>query len=315
MEKEIANFLQFLQGEKDFSQNTLAAYRNDLSQFVSFLNEAEMPTRAPSRAAAGVATANGHSLGWLGISKVRIIAYILHLKEKQYAPATVARKVAAIKSFFHFLVAQGIVKTSPTENLDSPKVGKTLPHTVSVEEIGELLGQPAKLTSPEATRDRAMLELLYATGLRVSELVALNVDDISTDAGYVRCVGKGTKERIVPINAGAARFVEEYLSSARPRLARDTREEALFLNHRGDRLTRQGFWLIIKNYAKAAGIASGITPHTLRHSFASHLLSSGADLRNVQELLGHANISTTQIYKHLTGGRLNRVPERAVSRA
>lgn len=315
MQQTIETFLHFLAVEKGFSTNTLAAYRNDLSQFVAFLTEAEAHARTPALVTAGATgKPSGPSWGWSGVTKVRIIAFILHLKEKQYAPATVARKVAAIKSFFHFLQGEGILSGDPTENLDSPKVGKTLPRTASVEEINELLGQPAKSSTPEARRDRAMLELLYATGMRVSELVSLNVEDVNTDAGYVRCVGKAARERIVPIHAQAAHSIAEYLTAARPRLARDTRQNALFLNHRGERLTRQGFWLIIKNYARAAGIRSDITPHTLRHSFATHLLKSGAELRNVQELLGHANISTTQIYTHLSGDRARpayvRIPSR-----
>ena len=316
MEQAIESFLHYLAVEKGFSTNTLAAYRNDLSQFITFLSEAEAHVRTPVLVTAGAPTAaNGQSWGWGGVTRVRIIAFILHLKEKQYAAATVARKVAAIKSFFHFLQGEGIISGDPTEKLDSPKVGKTLPRTASTEEIDELLGQPAKSSTPEAMRDRAMLELLYATGMRVSELVSLNSEDVSTDAGYVRCVGKAGKERIVPIHARAAQSIAEYLAAARPRLAREARQNALFLNHRGERLTRQGFWLIIKNYARAAGISSDITPHTLRHSFATHLLRSGADLRNVQELLGHANISTTQIYQHVSSDGMRKAYGRAPSRA
>jgi len=193
-------------------------------------------------------------------------------------------------------------------------VGKSLPRPIAVQEVHNLLAQPAKLSTPEAKRDKAMLELLYATGMRVSELVSLNLGDINLEAGWVRCFGKGSKERIVPIHQQAAQSVEEYVARARPHLLRD-REEALFLNRRGERLTRQGFWQILKGYARAANLSSEVTPHTLRHSFATHMLSGGADLRSVQELLGHANISTTQVYTRLTSEHVRRVYDKSHPRA
>lgn len=315
MQQEIENFLNFLTVEKGFSQHTIAAYRNDLTQFLDFLKETEARSAARNITDKNGAGASPDSIDWSTVTKVRIISFIVSLKDKQYASTTVARKVAAVKSFFHFLVAEGIVKNDPTENLDSPKVGKTLPRTLTVEEVDELLEQPARASTPEAYRDKAMLELLYATGMRVSELTSLNVDDINLSAGYVRCIGKGSKERIVPVGFQAIRAVEQYLELGRPQLARSKTQQALFLNHRGERLTRQGFWLIVKAYAKQAGIRTDITPHTLRHSFATHMLNSGADLRSVQELLGHANISTTQIYTHLTTDRLRQVYDQAHPRA
>jgi len=312
MQQELEDFLNYLSVEKGFSPNTVAAYRNDLTQFQEYLlAKAKEDSAWPDDGSVAV---DGR-IDWSSVHKMRILSFIMALKEKQYASSTVARKVAAIKSFFHFIVAEGIVKTDPTENLDSPKVGKSLPRTLSIEEVDELLEQPARLTTPEAFRDRAMLELLYATGMRVSELTSLNVDDISLSAGYVRCVGKGNKERLVPVYPQALKAVEDYLSEGRPQLARSQEEPALFLNHRGDRLTRQGFWLIVKAYAKQAGVPQDITPHTLRHSFATHMLNSGADLRSVQELLGHANISTTQIYTHLTADRMRQVYDEAHPRA
>ncbi len=313
MQQGIENFLNFLVVEKGFSPHTVAAYRNDLTQFIDFLKSAE--ANAASIDGISKDGSNGDAPGWSSVSKVRIISFIISLKEKQYASTTVARKVAAVKSFFHFLVAEGVIKNDPTENLDSPKVGKSLPRTLTVEELDELLEQPARSSTPEALRDKAMLELLYATGMRVSELTSLNLDDINLSAGYVRCLGKGSKERIVPVGFQATRAVEQYLEQGRPQLARSQTQQALFLNHRGERLTRQGFWLIIKAYAKQAGIRTDITPHTLRHSFATHMLNSGADLRSVQELLGHANISTTQIYTHLTTERLRQVYDQAHPRA
>lgn len=315
MQQEIENFLNFLVVEKGFSPHTVAAYRNDLTQFLDFLKNAEARSAASDVTTKDSLDSSSSEVDWSSVSKVRIISFIVSLKEKQYASTTVARKVAAVKSFFHFLVAEGLVKNDPTENLDSPKVGKSLPRTLTVEEVDELLEQPARSSTPEALRDKAMLELLYATGMRVSELTSLNLDDINLSAGYVRCIGKGSKERIVPVGFQATRAVEQYLEQGRPQLARSQTQQALFLNHRGERLTRQGFWLIIKAYAKHAGIRTDIAPHTLRHSFATHMLNSGADLRSVQELLGHANISTTQIYTHLTTERLRQVYDQAHPRA
>jgi integrase/recombinase XerD len=193
-------------------------------------------------------------------------------------------------------------------------VGKSLPRPIAIQEVQHLLAQPAKLSTPEAKRDKAMLELLYATGMRVSELVSLNLGDINLEAGWVRCFGKGSKERIVPIHQQAAQSLEDYVARSRLHLLRD-REEALFLNRRGERLTRQGFWQILKGYARAANLSSEVTPHTLRHSFATHMLSGGADLRSVQELLGHANISTTQVYTRLTGEHVRRVYDKSHPRA
>lgn len=320
MQQEIQSFLEYLSVEKGFSRNTVEAYRNDLTQFREFLLQAAGQANGSNASGTAIdpewsGERTGLGAEWSTVGRTRILSFIMDLKDKRYAPATVARKVAAVKSFYHFLLAEGLVQADPTENLESPRVGKSLPMTLSVKEVDELLEQPARLSTPEAIRDRAMLELLYATGMRVSELVSLNVDDVDTSAGYVRCLGKGGKERIVPVGYQAMKAVEEYLVGARRTLAHSRQQTALFLNHRGDRLTRQGFWLIIKNYARAAGIAANITPHTLRHSFATHLLNGGADLRAVQELLGHANISTTQIYTHVTGERIRQVYDEAHPRA
>jgi integrase/recombinase XerD len=301
MREEIKSFLNHLAVEKGFSDNTIDAYRNDLNQLADFIEE--------------VAIAQGYSPEWSRVDRNLLINFILNLKERNYAPATVARKVAAVKSFFEFLVADGIIRTDPTENLSSPKVGKSLPKPLSADEVEALLAAPARLSSPEAKRDVAMIELLYAGGMRVSEMISLNMGDANIEAGYVRCLGKGSKERIIPIHQEATRAIREYIEEARPRLLRDAEEEALFLNRRGERLTRQGFWLILKAHAKAAGINKVVTPHTLRHSFATHVLRGGADLRAVQELLGHANISSTQIYTHLTSEHVRQAYEKAHPRA
>jgi len=301
MGEEIKSFLNHLSVERGFSDNTIYAYRNDLNQLASFVAET---TRY-----------QGDNPEWSTVDRNLLISYILDLKERNYASATVARKVAAVKSFFGFMVSDGILSSDPTENLSSPKVGKSLPKPLSVAEVEALLAEPAKDSTPEAKRDVAMIELLYAAGMRVSELVSLNMGDVNLEAGFVRCLGKGAKERIIPIHQQAVKAVDEYMVAARPRLLRGEEEEALFLNRRGERLTRQGFWLILKAHAKAAGIKRAVTPHTLRHSFATHILSGGADLRAVQELLGHANISSTQIYTHLTSEHVRQAYEKAHPRA
>jgi len=232
----------------------------------------------------------------------------------QYASTTVARKVAAIKSFFHFLVAEGFIRDDPTATLDSPRVKKYLPRAISQEDVEKLLEAPGKDT-PRALRDRAILELLYATGMRVSELVALNAGDVDLASASVRCFGKGGKERVIPIYERAVQAIDAYLHKGRIHLLRDPEQKALFLNQRGLRLTRQGLWLIVKGYVKVAGIQVQVTPHTLRHSFATHMLRGGADLRNVQELLGHANIATTQVYTQVSNERLREVYDEAHPRA
>jgi len=301
VKEHIERFLTYLSVEKGFSDNTLAAYHNDLSQLASFAEED--------------ATKRGLTPAWANFSRQGMLSYLLNLKERNYAVTTTARKVAAAKSFFKFMVAEGSLKDNPTENVGSPSVGRSLPKPISLSQVRRLLEQPAKRSTPEAKRDRAMLELLYASGMRVSELVSLNLGDVDTEGGFVRCFGKGHKERLIPIYRQAALVVEEYVTEARPHLARSDEEKALFLNRRGERLTRQGFWQILKGYAKSAELGEEITPHTLRHSFATHMLSGGADLRSVQELLGHANISTTQVYTHLTTEHVRRTYEKSHPRA
>jgi len=301
VKEDIDSFLSYLTVEKGFSENTVVAYRNDLYQLASFVEEeAAKRSLAPS---------------WADFSRQGMLSYLLNLNERGYVATTKARKVAAAKSFFKFMVAEGNIKDDPTQNIGSPKMGKSLPKPISVSQAMLLLEQPAKLSTPEAKRDRAMLELLYASGMRVSELVSLNLGDINIDSGDVRCFGKGHKERIIPIAPRAVLTIKEYLQEGRPHLARADTEQALFLNARGERLTRQGLWQIIKGYAKSAELDAEITPHTLRHSFATHMLNGGADLRSVQELLGHANISTTQVYTHLTTEHIRRIYEKSHPRA
>ena len=299
MRKSLDEFLVFLAVEKGSSANTIAAYKNDLQQLAEFIG---------SRAG---------SDGWRSLGRSDVQDFILDLKERGYTETSVARKVAALRSFFAFLTAEGAITANPTDGLASPRVGKTLPKAISPNEVDELLEQPARRSTPEAKRDRAMLELLYATGMRVTELVSLDVSNLNLDprAPYVRCLGKGAKERSIPIHDHALEALTNYLEDGRPIVVHQRNEPALFVNRRGERLTRQGFWLILKGYARSANLGNGITPHTLRHSFATHMLRGGMPLRNVQEMLGHANISTTQVYTHLTSDHLREVYERAHPRA
>jgi integrase/recombinase XerD len=286
MQGDIERFLSYLTVERGLSGNTRDAYENDLRQLKQFV-ESNVARRSlmPS---------------WAAFDRETLKAYMLDLHERGYSATTVARKVAAAKSFFRFLVAEGHLKENPTRDVSSPKIGKLLPKPITLQQVLALIQEAAKATTPDARRDLAMLQLLYASGMRVSELVNLNMGDVSLAEAHVRCFGKGNKERIIPVHDRAVQSIRSYLNESRPVLLRDDAERALFLNQRGGRLTRQGFWQILKDYVKKAHLDIEITPHTLRHSFATHMLSGGADLRSVQELLGHANISTTQIYTQLT---------------
>lgn len=288
MKQNIQDFLNFLETEKKYAENTIAAYQNDLSQFYQYVLQ---ETRDES------------SENWADIGKKGISSYVDNLKQSGYSSSTVARKVAAIKSFFHFLMAEGLIKEDPTFNLDSPKVKKRLPKAISPGEIDRLLQAPADENGPKAQRDLALLEMLYASGMRVTELVSLNVSDMAFDSnksGKVSVKGKrASKEREVPLDGPVINTLQTYINYGREQLIHDPNEPAMFLNNRGQRLTRQGLWLIIKHYVEAVGISSEVTPHTLRHSFAAHKLSQGKSLQDIQKLLGHANISTTQVYAHI----------------
>ena len=243
--------------------------------------------------------------------------YIENLRDRKgYRDTTTARKVAAIRSFFGFLAENGAITEDPTESLGSPRVGRALPKYLSEEEVAQLLEAAYRNDSNEGQRDATILELLYATGLRVGELVSLNLQDIDLQEAYIRCWGKGSKERIVYLHPKAMVELKRYLSQARVNLLGNRKNEnALLVNHRGERLTRQWIWNILKTYGEKAGISQRITPHTLRHSFATHLLQNGASLRHVQELLGHSSISTTQIYTHLTTSYLHQEYEKSHPRA
>jgi len=302
MDDHVGQFLHYLSVEKGSSANTIAAYGIDLSQFRGYVSASD--------------NGNGDAL-WKNVDRGVVIDYISDLKRREYAEATVARKIAAIKAFFAYLhQVEGIVKQNPTDNVGF-RVPKSLPKPLSIKEVDELLEQPARRATPEAKRDKAMLELLYATGMRVTELVSLDVGHVhvSPRAPHVRCLGKGSKERTIPIHKDALTALQDYLNDGRPHIVRNKQQAALFVNRRGDRLTRQGFWLILKGYARKAAISKTVTPHTLRHSFATHMLRGGAPLRNVQELLGHANMSTTQVYTKLTDDMVRQVYEKAHPRA
>ncbi|MCD6289769.1 MAG: tyrosine recombinase [Anaerolineae bacterium] len=281
MKQQVQAFLDYLITEKHYSANTIAAYRNDLTQFLDYVSQ---PGRLPPNA------------GWPDVQTSHITDYIAYLEKHDYATSTIARKVAAIKSFFRFARQAGIVADDPAVPVDSPKVKKRPPRTISQEQVRQLLAEPAKDESPKGLRDRALIMLLYATGMRVTELVSLDLTDVDLATLQVRCAGRRERERIVPINNETARALRTYLDGGRPQLHPSEEERALFINHRGRRLTRQGLWLIIKRYVQAVGIDDEITPHTLRHSFAIHMLHQGADVHEVQMLLGHANVSTTQAY-------------------
>ena len=303
VDDRIDAFLHYMSAERGSSKNTLDAYRNDLNGFAEF-------TRSSS---------NGHAPveSLAELDKDVIVNYIRALNERQYAKATVARKVAAVKSFCAFLLDHGDITANPTAAVSSPRAPKPVPKPMSVDEVDALLHEPLKNETPEAVRDAAMLELMYATGMRVTELVSLNLDSlhIAPAPAYVRCVGKGSKERTIPVYEQAVDALDRYLDDSRQRLLKNRPQTALFVNRRGERLTRQGFWLILRQYAKSAGITAHVTPHTLRHSFATHMLRGGASVRDVQELLGHANVSTTQVYTQLADEHLREVYQNVHPRA
>ncbi len=289
------SFSHYLAVEKGLAQNTLESYRRDLKKFFSFLHK-EKKTN-PST-----------------INRDVISRYLLELKQSGHAASTISRNIASIRSFYNFLVQDGLVEDNPAQQLETPRIEKKLPRVLSTKEVDRLLCQP-KVGDHNGLRDKAMLELLYASGIRVSELVLLNVGDFNPEVGYLRCCGKGMKERIVPIGSVSINFVQEYIQTCRSKLIKKNDEKALFVNHHGRRLTRQGFWKILKKYAQKSKISGEITPHTLRHSFATHLLENGADLRSVQEMLGHSDISTTQIYTQITRRKIREVYDKTHPRA
>ncbi|HCV28315.1 MAG TPA: site-specific tyrosine recombinase XerD [Dehalococcoidia bacterium] len=297
MHEQIDSFLNYLAVERGLSSNTLDAYFNDLSGLIEFLEE------------------SGLARTWANVDASDVSAFVDDLDERGYARSTRARKIAALKSMFRFLREEDLVDDNPTEALRSPRSGRTLPKALSIQQVDRLLDAVYRDDSPEGVRDAAMFEIMYAAGLRVSELVGLDIRDLDLEAGSVRCIGKGSKERAVPVHGQALESVSAYLETVRTLYERGPQKQALFLNRNGRRLSRQGFWLRLKRAARAADISDHITPHTLRHSFATHMLRGGASLRHVQEMLGHASIATTQIYTHLTSEHVREEYDRAFPRA
>jgi integrase/recombinase XerD len=284
----IDQFINYLRLERGLSDNTVQSYSRDLDRFLQFL---EMKGASPG-----------------DTTQDNISEYIQGLSG-HISPRSVSRNISAIKMFFRFLMTEGKIKDNPTRLVETPRISRRLPSVLTHQEVELLLSQP-DTKKPVGQRDQAMLELLYATGLRVSELVGLKTLHINLDAGYVRTLGKGFKERIVPMGDKAMAALREYLTVGREKFLKGGNSPYLFLNYRGRSLTRQGFWKIIRKYGLKAGIKKKITPHCIRHSFASHLLEAGADLRSVQVMLGHADISTTQIYTHVTRKRLKELHEK-----
>ena len=281
MDEQLNDFLAYLQAEKKYSPNTLVAYRNDLNQLTHFLQQ------------------QYRIIHWDDVDESMVDAYVSTMKQGEYASSSVARKVAALKSFFHFLYDHETISLDPTTNINSPKVKKRLPKTLTFTDVDRLLHAPRQKKTPKNLRDTALLDLLYATGMRVTELVSLRISDVNLGEGWLTCPGKEGDVRALPINVETRGMLEAYLETGRPHLVKDRMEKALFLNHRGQQLTRQGLWLIIKTYARQVRLSTAVTPHTLRHSFAAHKLRDGTDLGEIQQLLGHANISTTQIYTQI----------------
>ncbi|PWA13168.1 site-specific tyrosine recombinase XerD [Pueribacillus theae] len=288
MNDHIQDFLHFLIVEKRLSKNTVLAYKRDLVAYQNYLKEKENITSVEE------------------INRVHILNHLAELKKLGKAMTTVVRTLSSIRAFHQFLLREEIVQQDATVHIETPKTERKLPRVLSESEVERLLSI-SNANTPIGLRNKAMLEVLYATGVRVSELIGLNLNDVHMAMGFIQTIGKGNKERMIPIGKLANKAISEYLTYGRPKLIKNKKENALFVNGRGSRLTRQGFWKMIKKLAVEANIKKELTPHTLRHSFATHLLENGADLRAVQEMLGHADISTTQIYTHVTKHRLKDV--------
>jgi len=291
MESTIHVFLSYLRVERGLAQNTILAYGHDLKSFAAFLRKR-------------------HKVRLEDVTREDIVDFLSGLYKEKLDSRSVARYLVSLRGIYKFAMMEGMVTTDPTENLESPKIRSSLPTYLRVEEIDKLLEAP-NLATPIGLRDRAMLEVLYSTGLRVSELLNLRISDIDMRIGCVRCIGKGDKERLVPIGRKAIEAVEQYLAQARPKFARPSspppHNQVLFLTRNGRRLSRVGIWKILHDYGVRLGLRGRLTPHKLRHSFATHLLERGADLRSVQLMLGHADISTTQIYTHVVEERLKQI--------
>lgn len=300
MKSEVDAFLHYATIERGMSANTVSAYRNDLTGFALYFAEE---------------TGDLKLTDWRSITPDHVNELLADMDERGYSPATRSRKIAALRSFMKFLVEERVLEENPTAHIRTPRAGRPVPNVLTADDVDALLDTAAAGTAPEDRRDHVMIELMYAAGLRVSELVSLEVSDVNLRSATVRTIGKGSKERVVPLHDVAVNAVESYLVGVRPLLANRAHSDALFLGRRGRRLSRQAFWQRLKRVAVKAGVNTHITPHTLRHSFATHLLQGGASLRHVQELLGHSSISTTQIYTHLTSEHVRTEYDKAHPRA
>ena len=298
-ERLVLDFLAYLEFERGLSRNTLEAYRSDLLQYGRFLGEREVCAV---------------DAGAVDVTDFLTRLAIGHGDHRPSSPATIHRKSACLRSFYRHLRREGLRDSDPTATLSAPRKNRKLPHVLTRGEVERLLSQP-RGTDPHALRDRALLELMYACGLRASEAIGLALNDVDVEERVLRARGKGSKERLVPIGQAAARAVGLYLERGRAALVKGSAETALFVNFRGGQLTRQGLYKIVRRHAVTAGLADRMSPHTLRHTFATHLLAGGCDLRSVQEMLGHADVSTTQLYTHLSSERLKDVYFRAHPRA
>jgi integrase/recombinase XerD len=296
VDKYIREFLHHLNFERGYSPHTLAAYERDLLQFQTFLDELGSPAAED-------------------LTPEDLEGYIALLQAQDYKSSTVARKVAAVRAFLKFLYAEGVVGSELVNWLHQPKTERRLPKTLSQEQVNRLLEATMVEETPLALRDQALFELLYASGMRATEIVRLTVDDLDLAAGTVRCYGKGSKERVIPLYGQAISKLQRYLQEGRPFLMRDKSERTLFLNNLGRPLTRQGLWFLVQHYTEAADLPDWVTPHTLRHTFATHLLEGGAELREIQQMLGHASITTTQIYTEISSRRKREAYDRAHPRA
>ncbi|MDD4980391.1 MAG: site-specific tyrosine recombinase XerD [Candidatus Omnitrophica bacterium] len=287
MQELVEAFLNYLSVERGLSRNTIISYREDINAYADFLKASRIDSLSSG-------------------ARSDVTDFMLAQKDKGLAANSVARRLAAIKAFYKFLVRERFLKVDPSGLIESPKLWKKIPDTLSVNEVDVLLSQP-NIRDKQGIRDRAVLEALYATGMRVSEAVNLKVDNVNLSVGFLRCLGKGSKERIIPLGKKAISSIKRYLEVSRPQQLKNKESDFLFLNRFGRKISRQSLWKIIKRYARQARIKKSIKPHILRHSFATHLLERGADLRSVQEMLGHANISTTQIYTHVSKERLKAI--------
>ena len=293
MEKQVKLFLDFLKDDKKLSDNTLQSYRRDIEQYEKYVSD--------------------NKINYLKVTEETILEYMEFLREENKKESTISRSLASIRSFYQYLIRVKKIKKDPTMTIESPKINKRTPNILTSKEVELLLDQP-KDVDLKGTRDKAMLEFAYATGMRVTEMISLDIDDVKLDEGYVVCRGR-SKSRNIPLGSMSLKALKEYIDDARPYLIRDESEEALFVNVNGTRLTRQGFWKIVKYYKEQAHIEKDITPHVLRHSFATHLLQNGADLKAIQTMLGHSDISSAQVYMQFQDPALRNVYKKAHPRA